>query len=86
MTASAPQTFHGVTPERYARLVEKASAAGIPMDGNAGSAAKFGVEVAWNYSPETQELTIHCLRTPFFLNAGDVEAKIRSLVQQVATA
>jgi|SRR6185437_14467710 len=86
VTASAPQVFHSVTPERYSRLVEKARSAGIPMDGNSGSAAKFGVEVAWSYSPQTQELSIQCLRTPFFLNAGDVEAKIRTLVQQSVMA
>jgi len=86
VTASAPQVFQGVTPERYTRMVEKARSAGIPMDGNSGSAAKFGVEVAWSYSPETHELSIQCLRTPFFLNAGDVEAKIRTLVQQSVMA
>lgn len=86
VTRSAPQVFHGVTPERYARLVEKARSAGIPIEGNTGSAAKFGVEVEWRYESETQELSIHCLRTPFFLKAGDVEARIRSLVQQSAAA
>lgn len=86
MTATAPQIFHGVTPERYARLIEKAGSAGIPIDGNNGSASKFGVEVAWSYSPETQELSIQCLRTPFFLHAGDVEAKIRTLVLQTVMA
>ncbi len=86
MTASAAQIFHEVTPERYARLVEKARSAGIPMDGNSGTAAKFGVEVAWSYSPETQELSIQCLRTPFFLQVGDIEAKIRTLVQQSVMA
>lgn len=82
MAASAPHVFHGITPERYARLVEKARGAGIEMQGNSGSATKFGVEVEWNYSPETQELTLQCLRTPFFLTAADVDAKIQSLVNE----
>lgn len=86
MRASAPQVFHGVTRERYTLMIEKVRSAGIPMEGNSGSAAKFGVEVAWNYSPETQELSIQCLRTPFFLKAGDVDAKIRTLVQQSVLA
>jgi hypothetical protein len=39
------------------------------------------VEVAWNYSSGTQELTFQCLRTPFFMKAEDVDAKIKSLVK-----
>lgn len=86
MTDSAPQVFHGVTPEGFARLANKAQSAGIPINGNSGSASKFGMEVAWSYSPESQELTIHCLRSPFFLSMADVQARIRSLVQQTAEA
>jgi len=71
-----------VSPARFEELAQRARAAGIPLDGNSGSATKFGIEVAWNYSPETQELTIQCLRTPFFLKFDDVDAKIRELVQQ----
>ena len=62
--------------------MEKARGAGIEMQGNSGSATKFGVEVEWNYSPETQDLTLQCLRTPFFLTAADVDAKIQSLVNE----
>jgi hypothetical protein len=36
----------------------------------------------WNYSPETQELTLQCLKHPFFLTAADVDTKIRDLVNQ----
>lgn len=82
MAGSAAHVFHGITPEKYARLVEKARGAGIEMQGNSGSATKFGVEVEWNYSPETQDLTLQCLRTPFFLTAADVDAKIQSLVTE----
>ena len=84
MAPSAPQTFHNVSPATFEKLAQKARSAGIPLDGNSGSASKFGVEVEWNYSPEKQELTIQCLRTPFFLKSGDVDAKIRDLVQQTA--
>ncbi len=85
MAASAPHVFQGISQEKYAHLVEKAKGAGIEMQGNSGSAVKFGVEVAWNYSPETQELTLQCLNTPYFLTVADVDAKIESLVKQ-ATA
>ena len=82
MTQSAPQVFKGVTPEQDARLQVKAQAAGIDLSGNSGSATKFGVEVAWNYSPEKKELTLHCLNTPFFLKPEDVDAKINALVKE----
>lgn len=82
MAGSAPQVFHGITPEKYGRLMEKARGAGIEMQGNSGTAMKFGVEVEWNYSPDTQDLTLQCLRTPFFLTAADVDAKIQGLVNE----
>jgi hypothetical protein len=77
----APQVFSGITPEQYASLLQKAQAAGFALSGNSGTASKFGVEVAWNYSSGTQELTFQCLRTPFFMKAEDVDAKIKSLVK-----
>jgi hypothetical protein len=84
MTASAAQLFEGITPEQYARLVAKAKAAGIELSGNTGTASKYGVEVAWNYALETQELTLQCLKTPFFVSAADVNAKIQALVKESA--
>ena len=81
MTESAPQVFQGIEPGQYAKLVEKARAAGIDLAGNSGTASKYGVEVAWNYEPESCKLQIHCLRTPFFVSVADVNAKIRALVE-----
>lgn len=83
MTAAAAQVFSGVTPEQYAQLVEKAAAAGIALTGNAGKAETFGVEVEWNYSPDSQELTIQCLSTPFFITPDAVNARIAGLVKGV---
>ena len=85
MAISAPQSFKGVTPERYEVLAGRARTAGIPLNGHSGSASLFGIEVSWNYSPETQELVVQCLRTPFFMRQGEVDAKIRNLVEQSAT-
>jgi hypothetical protein len=84
MAASAAQLFEGITPAQYARLVAKAKAAGIDLSGNSGTASKFGVEVAWNYTTETQELTLQCLKTPFFVSAADVDTKIQTLVKESA--
>jgi len=82
MAASAPQVFNGITPETYARLVDKARGAGIELEGNNGTALKFGIEIAWNYSPEAQELTVQCLKAPFFLSAADVDKRMQALVRE----
>jgi hypothetical protein len=46
----------------------------------------MGVEVQWNYSPESGLLSIECLRTPFFLKPGEVNGKIEALVQETVAA
>jgi hypothetical protein len=76
-----PQVFEGVTPEQYARLVDKARDAGIDLQGYTGTASKFGVEVAWDYEPVIQKLTIQTVKTPFFMNPSDIDARIQSLVR-----
>ncbi len=82
MAQSAPQVFSGITAENYASLVKKAQAAGLNLTGNSGAATKFGVEMAWDYSLETQRLTIQCLSTPFFVKPEQVNAKIQALVEE----
>lgn len=74
--------FKNVSPGKYGRLQEKARAAGIEMQGSSGSAAKFGAEVAWNYNPDSQELTLQVLSVPFFMKEEDIEARMRALVEQ----
>lgn len=74
--------FRNVSPAQFAKLQEKARGAGIEMTGNSGSASKFGAEVAWNYDPDTQELSIQVLSAPFFMKKEDVEARMRTLVEQ----
>ncbi len=83
MSHNAPQVFKGITPVQYAELVARANAAGLAINGNSGTQSRFGVEITWNYAPESSELTIHCLKKPFFMTADDVDAKIRSLVSSV---
>jgi len=86
MKLSAPMTFQGITPEQYADLLAKANAAGLALSGNSGIASRMGVEVQWNYSPESGLLSIECLRTPFFLKPGEVNGKIEALVQETVAA
>jgi hypothetical protein len=86
MSASTPQVFSGITPAKYAALMEKANTAGVPMSGNSGRATKMGVEVEWNYSAEKQELVLTCHRTPFFVSAEDVNARLHALVHEALQA
>ncbi|HVC46718.1 MAG TPA: hypothetical protein VND90_05685 [Terracidiphilus sp.] len=82
MPSNAPLQFAPVTPAQFAHLAQQAQSSGIAISGNSGSAAKFGVEVSWNYAPDTQQLTLECLHAPFFVRSEDVEARLRELVQQ----
>jgi hypothetical protein len=84
MAQNPPKVFSGITPEQYAQLTDRARAAGINMTGNSGTASKYGVEMRWDYSPELQQLTIECLRTPMFVSAATVYAKLQALVEQGA--
>jgi hypothetical protein len=82
MDPSAPQVFSPVTPAQFARLMAKAQAAGFGLTGNSGTASEFGVEVAWNYQPDKQELALQCLATPLFVSSESVNAKLKSLVTE----
>lgn len=82
MKESQPQIFQNVSGEVYSRLVAKAKDSGINIVGPSGTASKFGVEVAWNYSESTRELSLHCLKTPFFMSREDVEKKLATLVSE----
>jgi hypothetical protein len=82
MAQSAPLVFTDITPEQYHRLIQKAKATGVDLNGNSGTASRFGVEVTWNYAPDAQQLTLQCLRTPFFVSDAEVNAKLQSLVKE----
>jgi hypothetical protein len=79
-------TFQSITPEQYALLIAKANAAGLALSGNSGTASRLGVEVTWNYTPESRMLVVQCLRTPFFLKPEEVNAKIEALVRETTAA
>jgi hypothetical protein len=81
---SPPQVFSDISPERYAILIQKASAAGINITGNSGIASNFGVEVQWDYSPESRKLSFQVLTTPFFISAESVDKRIRAVVEETA--
>jgi hypothetical protein len=86
MPSNTPLQFAPVTSAQFAQLARQAQASGIAITGNSGSVSKFGVEVSWNYAPDTQQLTLECLHTPFFVSRDSVEARLRALVQQSLAA
>ncbi|HEY2471304.1 MAG TPA: hypothetical protein VGI45_26155 [Terracidiphilus sp.] len=82
MTENKTQIFSGIAPAQYAKLVEKVNAAGIAISGPSGQASKMGVEVAWNYSEEKQQLELTCLRVPFFVSTEEINSKLSNLVNE----
>jgi len=81
MPENLPLVFSNITPQHFSALAEKARANGIDISGNTGTASQFGVEVSWDYVPTTGQLTLHCLRTPFFLKLEDVNTRLRKMVE-----
>jgi hypothetical protein len=86
MSQSSPLVFSNITPAQYSLLIAKAQSSGIHITGNSGTTSKYGVEVAWSYSPDARRLTLQCLKTPFFMSTSDVHTKLQSLVEQSITA
>jgi hypothetical protein len=86
LTISEPQRFSGITPPQYAKLAEKAKAAGVDISGNRGRASKMGVEVEWDYCSDKQELVLTCLRAPFFVSPSTINTKLHALVAEALTA
>jgi hypothetical protein len=75
------QVFPNITPAQFEILMEKAHAGGIEISGNSGTASKFGIDVGWNYDPESQQLTIQATHVPFFVSCNDINLKIQKLVE-----
>jgi hypothetical protein len=85
MGKCAAQLFEDISPEHFACLVDRAKAAGIQINGNAGTTSpQDGVSVSWAYDPEAQTLSIQCLSLPFLLSCGSANAEIHSLVDDCA--
>ena len=78
--ACATQLFQQITQARFSCLLQKASNAGIAINGNEGEASKDGITLRWKFDPVSQTLELQCLDLPFFLSCGDVNGKIHDLV------
>ena len=80
--SAQPLVFAPVTASQYAQLVQKAQASGIDLTGNSGTASKFGVEIAYAYDPAAATLTLHCIKSPFFVSVADVHSRLEALVRE----
>jgi hypothetical protein len=80
MSPCPSQTFSNVTPEHFATIEKKAQSAGVPIQGNSGTASSFGGQFAWTYDPAARQLTITVTQTPFLLNCESVNTRISALV------
>ena len=82
MPSAEPLVFSSITPQQFAQLTQKATAAGINMNGDSGTASSFGIEVSWIYSAPAQQLTLQVLNTPFFMGPEAVNERIKQLVKE----
>lgn len=68
-----PIVFTGITPEKYAALIEKAKQeVSITPEPNGGLVSTHGVEVRWTYLDET--LTVTVLSKPFYVSVDHIKA------------
>ena len=80
--ACAMQTFSAISQDQFNCLLSKAAAAGLPLNGNSGTASKSGFTIQWNYDPAASVLEIQCLSNPFFVPCSSVNGKIHDLVEE----
>jgi len=81
MSSCATQVFSNVTPAQFDCLSQNASAAGINISGNTGSASQDGITVEWTFDPTAATLSIQCTSAPFFALCGTINSKIHDLVE-----
>jgi hypothetical protein len=70
----------GMTPEKYASLLETANAKGLALSGDSGATSYQGIDFTWSYNQPAATLTIQCTVKPFFIPCSMIEQKIQELV------
>jgi hypothetical protein len=80
MAECAAQMFSNFSPDRFGRLVAKAAAEGVAIDGSDGTFSHSGATVTWHYDANAQSLTIQCIKAPFLLGCGAINASIHNLI------
>ncbi len=81
-----PITFENVTPEQFDRIEKRLDALGYADKAedaaNAGDAQDKGVKIGWKYDAGTQQLTIRCIKKPFFVSGEMLGKKIREAFKE----
>lgn len=82
----AALVFNQITPAKFDAICAKAQAgAGVAISGLQGTAGRdtpLGhVEIMWNYNPDSELLTIQCMKRPWGLG-GKIESSLRELVEE----
>ncbi len=70
----------GLTPEKYAALLEAAQKQGISLSGDAGTTEYSGMQFQWSYDAASGTLRMQCTEKPFMIPCHMIEQKIRQLV------
>jgi hypothetical protein len=72
-------TLSGLTPEKYAALLQAANAQGLAIAGPSGATKYQGMEFTWSYDQPAATLTIQCTSKPFYVPCSVIEEKIRQI-------
>jgi hypothetical protein len=85
------QTFNDITPADFDKLVAAVkSKLGIEISGLQGQASgstPLGeITIQWDYYPDSEALTLQCLKKPLLLGAGYVNIEISALVTDTLAA
>ncbi len=83
-TACPEITIEQISPEVHAKLLAEATTAGATFEGS--FAYIEGLSFDWNYDSTAQVLHVTCLKKPFYAACGEVESKIRELVEKAKVA
>jgi hypothetical protein len=79
MTCPA-QVFRSVTRDQFARIVQKAAAAGVVLDGHAGEVTHAAFALKWRFEPATGVFTVQCTRRPFIVSCSTINGRINELM------
>lgn len=73
--------YQNITPQRLAAIEARAQQQlGISISGNAGTATKNGITIAWVYDPSGQTLTVGDTRRPWYVPESNVDEELTELV------
>lgn len=79
MTCPA-QVFRSVTRDQFARIVLKAAAAGISLEGQAGEVTHSAFVLKWRFEPAAGVFIVQCTQRPFIVSCATINGRINELM------